>query len=175
MVGNGEGWQLSTCNLWWETWEGQQLVVGNDGQFVVGNLQRGGKLGNLGWEMMGNSWWDPPTHQVGNLQRGGKLVVGNFKEVGNLWWEMGKVGNLQGKWWATCGGQLAKRWATYSGKLGKVDNLWWEMMGNSWWVTCKEVGNGATWGGKCQRKRMVLNGVCSWHQMAIQRTNCQMK
>ena len=23
----------------------------NDGQFVVGNLQRGGKLGNLGWEM----------------------------------------------------------------------------------------------------------------------------
>ena len=24
-------------------------------------------------------------------------------------------------------------------------------------------------------KRMILNGVCSWHQMAIQRINCQMK
>ena len=48
-VGN---FQLATCvGKLGKRWEIGQLGVGNDGQFVVGNLQRGGKLGNLGWEM----------------------------------------------------------------------------------------------------------------------------
>ena len=116
---------------------------------------------------MGNlqgKWWATCGGQFAKRWEtcGGQLAR---ETVGILWWATCKaVGNL---WWATCGGKWG-RWATFNlqlmvgngdggqlatcgGKLGKVSNLWWEMMGNSWWEIGQlgwempEEENGSEW------------------------------